>query len=48
LAFPKFDKAVLVLPSHYRSKSTAGVILQLGESDWLEWSSDMDDTLELA
>jgi len=25
-----------------------GVILPLGESDWLDWSSDKHDTLELA
>jgi len=31
-----------------RGKSTAGVILPLGESDWLDWSSDKDDILGLA
>jgi len=31
-----------------RGKNTAGVILPLGESDWLDWSSDKDDTLGLA
>jgi len=31
-----------------RGKSTAGVILLLGESDCLDWSSDKDDTLGLA
>ena len=30
-----------------RGKSTAGVILPLGESDWLDWSSDKDDALGL-
>jgi len=31
-----------------REKSTAGVILPLGESDCLDWSSDKDDILGLA
>jgi len=31
-----------------KGKSTAGVILPLGESDWLDWSNDKDDTLGLA
>jgi len=30
-----------------RGKSTVGVILPLGESDYLDWSSDKDDTLRL-
>jgi len=29
-------------------KSSAGVILPLGESDCLDWSSEKDDTLGLA
>jgi len=29
-------------------KTTAGVILPLGESDCLDWSSDKDNTLGLA
>jgi len=29
-------------------KSTAGIILPLGESDCFNWSSDKDDTLGLA
>jgi len=31
-----------------RGKNAPGVILQLGESDCLDWSSDKDDTLALA
>jgi len=31
-----------------KGKSTAGVILPLGESDCLDWSNDKDDTLGLA
>jgi len=31
-----------------RGKSIAGFILPLGESDWLDWSSDKDDTFGLA
>ena len=31
-----------------RGKSTAGVVLPLGESDCLHWSNDKDDTLGLA
>jgi len=30
-----------------RCKNTAGVILPLSDSDWLNWSSDKDDTLGL-
>jgi len=31
-----------------KGKSTAGIILPLAESDWLDWSSDKDDILGLA
>jgi len=43
LAFPKFNNEVSI-----RGKSTAGVILALGESNCLDRSSDEDDTLGLA
>jgi len=43
LVFSKFNKC----PFGIRRKSTAGVILPLGESDYLDWSSDKDDTLGL-
>jgi len=40
------------LTRHYvyfaiRGKSTAGVTLPFGKSDWLDWSSDKDDTFGL-
>jgi len=44
-AFPKFNKAVLILPSEI--KTTAGVILPLGEPTGQNWSCDKDDTLGL-
>jgi len=44
LAFSKFKKDLFGI----KEKNTAGVILPLGESDCLDWSSDMDDTLGLA
>jgi len=44
LAFPKFDKCLFGI----KGKSTAGVILPLEESSWLNWSSDKDNTLGLA
>jgi len=43
LAFPKFNKELSI-----RGKSTAGVILPLGESDCLDWSNDKDDRRGLA
>jgi len=43
LAFPKFDKCLFGI----KGKSTAGVILPLEESSWLNWSSDKDNTLGL-
>jgi len=45
LAFPKFYKALSIFPQRQKH---AGVILRFGESDWLDWSSDKDDTLGLA
>ena len=41
-AFPKFNKKYLL---GIRGKSTAEVILPLGESNCLDWSSDKDDIL---
>jgi len=46
LAFPKFNKELCLLD--IRGKSSSGVILPLGESYCLDWSSDKDDTLVLA
>ena len=45
LAFPKFRRKCLL---GIRGKSTAGVILPLGESGCLDWSSDKNDRLGLA
>jgi len=45
LAFLKLTKKCLL---GIRRKSTAGVILPLGESDCWDWSSDKGDTLGLA
>jgi len=45
LAFPKFNKEVSIW---HQKESTAGVILPLGESDCLDWSSDNDNKLGLA
>jgi len=44
LTFPKFGKCLFGT----KGKSTAGVILPLEESSWLNWSSDKDNTLGLA
>jgi len=46
LAFPKFNKEVSIL-FRIRRKIIAGVILPLGETDCLDWSSDKDDRLHL-
>jgi len=43
LAFPKFDKCLLGIKG--KGKGTAGIILPFEESNWLNWSSDKDNTL---
>jgi len=45
-AYPKFNKAVSILPSE--AKAPTIVILPLGKPDWLNWSSDEENTLGLA
>ena len=47
-AFWHFQNLTRKCLFNIRGKSTAGVILPLGESDCLDWSSDKDDTLGLA
>jgi len=44
LAFPKFGKCLFGI----KVNSTAGIILPLEESNWLDWPSDKDYTLGLA
>jgi len=45
LAFPKFNEEVSI---RLQRENIAGVILPLGGSDCLDWSSDKDDKLGLA
>jgi len=45
LAFLKLKGSVFLTIG---GKITGGVILLLGEFDWLDWSYDKDDTLGLA
>jgi len=42
------QETIVHCPLSIRDKTTAGVILPVGECDWLDWSSDKDDTLGLA